>query len=122
VSQKDKKKLLKESIQIELVNPRTTKYRRDKQVEGNFATICPVSMMELALICLEGDEKYGYFNWINVEDMTKFKYDTINHIMKHLELYRSGDRSEKHLAKVMWGCMAIIHHDKKCGHQGGFIK
>lgn len=94
-------------------------YIRDKQKEGNFASICPQALQELAIIHLEGDEKYGYANWIKLKKtpLISFRYDTVNHILKHLILYCLGDRKEKHLAKVMWGCQALIHHDEKCKHQ-----
>ena len=98
-------------------------YSRDNSSVPHFQSICPAAERALALICTEGDVRYGEFNWcgseVNVEELKK---DAIQHLKNHLNLYLVGDRKEDHLAKIMWGCMAMIHHDKNCQHQVDFIK
>lgn len=103
---------------------KTKKYTRDNEEIPHFQSICPTALRSLAEICTEGDNRYGEFNWCKVtpEESYKLKKDAIQHIDNHFNLYRSGDRTENHLAKVMWGCMAMIHHDKNCSHQTDFIK
>ncbi len=96
----------------------TPKYTRE-DIPSNFHSICPAAERELALICKEGDEHYGEWNWTNVDNIERFRRDTIKHLMAHLNSYRTGDRSELHLGKVMWGCMALIHHRENCKHEEG---
>lgn len=42
-----------------------------------------------------------------------FLRDCLNHALWHLKKYMEGDRSENHLAKVAWGCLAVRFHDLK---------
>jgi len=96
------------------------KYSRDK-IKGNFSSICPTAMRRLALIHTEGDNHYGRMNWVNVDDISKFKLDTIDHAMNHLMSYLSGNKEEDHLAKIVWGMNALMHHEDNCKHQETFF-
>lgn len=78
-----------------------------------FVNICPVAEQHLSLICAEGLEKHGD-NWRFTADPKRFKADRLNHLIRHLNLYRQGDKSEDHMAKVMWGAMAVLHFDNHC--------
>ena len=78
-----------------------------------FINICPRAEQELALICAEGLEKHND-SWRFTKEKEKFKVDRLNHMIRHLNLYRQGDKSENHIAKVMWGAMAILHFDSGC--------
>ena len=97
-----------------------TKYTRIP-IKEHFHSICPAMELALAKICTEGDTHYGEWNWLNLHKVSleRFKKDTIKHLMRHLNLYRSGNRKEDHLAKVIWGCMAILHYDMNCHHKEG---
>ena len=100
-------------------------YTRDNSSLPHFHSICSTAERELALICTEGDNRYGEFNWCFLEKTNKvieLKKDAIQHIKNHLNLYQLGDRAENHLAKIMWGCMAMIHHDSNCKHHETFKK
>lgn len=38
---------------------------------------------------------------------------TINHLVRHLELWREGDRSDDHLAAVAWGAFALMFFEDR---------
>lgn len=40
-----------------------------------------------------------------------FLNDCLNHAFWHLKMYMRGDRSENHLAKVAWNCLAVRFHE-----------
>lgn len=74
-------------------------------IEWRFDLIPPLVIRELAAIYEEGAKKYGPSKYI--EKPLPFSV-LVNHLMNHLLLYCSGDRSEKHLAKVMWGVATMM--------------
>lgn len=83
------------------------------KVREAFLNICPSAERALAGICAEGLEKHND-NWRDTTDPQKFKMERLNHLINHLNLYRIGDITEDHMAKVVWGAMAILHFDMKC--------
>lgn len=67
--------------------------------------LIPIEFLdELASIFEEGLEKYGD-SWKKGGD--EFLRDCLNHASNHLHLYCNGDRTENHLAKVAWNCLAV---------------
>jgi len=84
------------------------------KIAGRHDMICPTAIIKLAAVCEEGSISHGDYNWANTLETQRFKRDRLNHAMRHLELYRSGDFSEDHLAKAMWGLMAALHFDNHC--------
>lgn len=72
---------------------------------------------ELASIFEEGRKPRpnmpdGYGNsWMKGGD--KFLEDCLNHAFWHLKMYMRGDRSENHLSKVAWNCLAVKWHELK---------
>jgi hypothetical protein len=38
--------------------------------------------------------------------------DLLNHLLRHVDLYRSGDRDEDHLAHAAWGLFALMHFEE----------
>lgn len=99
-----------------LENPQTithlTGASRNRLDEVRFTSICPAAQRALSKIHAEGDNKYGNFNWTKGMPL----YELLNHCENHLNLWKLGDRSEDHLAKVMWGMAAIIHFRDGCVH------
>ena len=92
---------------LQLVGGATT-----SKVQECFVNICPRAEQELSLICTEGLEKHND-SWRYTKDPKSFQAERLNHLLKHLNNYRqSGDFEE--IAKVMWGCMAMIHFDTGC--------
>lgn len=74
-------------------------------IEWRFDLIPPLVLRELAAIYEEGARKYGPSKYI--EKPLPFSV-LLNHLTNHLNLYCSGDRSEKHLAKVLWGVATMM--------------
>lgn len=55
----------------------------------------------------QGAEVYGDYNWCKgIPDTV-----TWDHLMQHLYKYYSGDRSEDHLAKAVWGLFSIMFNE-----------
>lgn len=77
-----------------------------------FADI-PFSAIEaLASIFGEGRAKYGKGNWRKGAGNKEYQEERLHHAMRHLGLWASGDRSENHLAKVMWFCVTQIELER----------
>lgn len=53
-------------------------------------------------------EKYGDFNWERGMPI----HDLLNHGLRHLYLFLSGDRSEDHLAHAGWNVLAAMHSEE----------
>lgn len=70
-----------------------------------FDLIPAIFLRALAEIFEEGAQKYGPSAYRNKP--IKFS-NLVNHLENHLNLYKMGDRSEKHLAKVAWAVAAMI--------------
>jgi hypothetical protein len=71
------------------------------------------SIRRVSRVCLEGLEKYPK-GTINARNMNPAVHDLawqterLNHAMDHLAQWMQGDRTEDHLAKVMWFCAVMI--------------
>lgn len=69
---------------------------------------------------VESDDLYEYWypliEWgitrPMVLDDDGFKDDRLSHAIRHLHLWADGDRSENHLAKVMWFCVVQIEYER----------
>lgn len=69
--------------------------------------ISPIGLEAVARTCAEGAAKYGDFNWEKGMPVA----DLLNHALRHVYLYLSGDRSEDHLPHAAWGLLAAIHSE-----------
>ena len=67
--------------------------------------IPPIFLKELSEVYEEGAQVYGEVKYI--EQPLPFS-SIYNHLMNHLQLYASGDRSEKHLAKIGWAVASMM--------------
>lgn len=74
-------------------------------IEYRFDLIPPFVLRELAAVYEEGANKYGDAKYI--EKPLPFSV-IINHMENHINLWLSGDRSERHMAKVMWGAASLM--------------
>jgi hypothetical protein len=70
--------------------------------------ISPIGLEEVARTCHEGACKYSPMNWERGLDISSL----LNHAIRHIYLYLSGDRSESHLGHAAWNVMAAIHSEK----------
>lgn len=70
-----------------------------------FDLIPPIFLRELSEIYEEGAVKYGDAKYIESPLPASV---VVNHLMNHLLLWISGDRSEKHLGKVAWGIATLM--------------
>ena len=78
---------------------------RNNDVEHlRYDLIPPCASRELAEIFAEGAKRHGDNNWKNGMPEGVI----LNHAIEHLMKWMEGDRSEKHLGKVMWACSALI--------------
>jgi Domain of unknown function (DUF5664) len=86
----------------------STGMQRSNDVEHlKFTAIHPIAMIALAKVLGTGSEKYGNRNYELGSDVE----DNLNHVLRHLCLYLSGDRSEPHLANSFCGLMFAIVND-----------
>ena len=77
------------------------------------------SLEEIAKIFAEGQIKYGRDNWKKGTNDPDYQLERLNHAIRHLLLYSSGDRTEQHLAKVAWFCvtqMELVRQENQNDH------
>jgi hypothetical protein len=67
--------------------------------------ISPIALERWAAACAEGAAKYGDFNW----EKGMPANDILNHAIRHLYKFLSGDRSEDHLGHALWNIGGAIH-------------
>ena len=84
----------------------STGSQRSSDAEAyRYDLISPIGLKAVARTCAEGAEKYGEFNWEKGQPVP----DILNHAIKHIYEFLSGDRSEDHLGHAAWNLMAAIH-------------
>lgn len=74
--------------------------------------ISPIGLDAVARTCAEGAAKYSDFNW----EAGMPVHDLLNHALRHIYRYLSGDRSEDHLPHAAWGLLAAIHSEALWPH------
>jgi hypothetical protein len=70
--------------------------------------ISPIGLEAVARTCAEGAAKYSDYNW----EAGMPVHDLLNHALRHIYRYLSGDRSEDHLPHAAWGLLAAIHSEQ----------
>jgi hypothetical protein len=79
---------------------------RSADAEGTrYDLISPIGLAAVAAACAEGASKYGDFNW----EKGMPANDMINHALRHIYLFLSGNRDEDHLGHAAWNVLAAIH-------------
>lgn len=63
-----------------------------------------VGLRRLASTYAEGAAKYPPHNWRNGFPFS----DLLNHLQRHVELFKAGDTSEDHLAHAAWGLFTLM--------------
>lgn len=90
----------------------TNSYRIPFENPKRFDLIPPLVLQQLAEVYEEGAQSYGDSKYLE----KPLPYSVIvNHMMNHLLIYLNGDRSELHLAKVIWGAASMITLDQYDG-------
>lgn len=67
--------------------------------------ISPIGLRSVARACAEGATKYSDYNWERGMPVS----DLLNHAIRHLYEYLSGDRTEDHLGHAAWNVLGAIH-------------
>ena len=82
--------------------------------EERYDLISPFAMRRVAQIMAQGAEVHGPSNWrlgIPIDA-------TLNHLERHLQLWKmekwTGEKIgvDDHIAKVIWGAMAVAHYEE----------
>jgi hypothetical protein len=82
---------------------------RSSDADGErFDLVTPIGLQRLAQTCAEGAAKYGDHNWTRGLPASS----TINHALRHINLWLAGDDGEDHLAHAAWNLLAIMHFEK----------
>jgi hypothetical protein len=74
----------------------------------------PSFLEGIATVLSEGAAKYGVDNW--KRGGPEFAGDILNHLIEHLLLWRSGDRSEPHLRNAACNLMFLTWYSIKFPH------
>jgi hypothetical protein len=70
----------------------------------DFGSLPLVGLIGVARTAAEGASKYGAHNYM----LGMPAHDMLNHAMRHIVMFRLGDRSEPHLEHAAWNVMAAI--------------
>lgn len=70
--------------------------------------IPPGGLQGVAEACHEGAAKYGDWNWEAGMPVS----DILNHAIRHIVLFKSGDTAENHLGHCAWNLFAAMHSDE----------
>ena len=82
-------------------------------VLGSGKRYIPLSALEaLGEVFLEGIPKYGENNWKGGAGDKRYQLERWEHADTHLRKWLEGDRTENHLAKVMWFCATQIELER----------
>ena len=96
---------------------------RSRDADGErYDLISPFALRRVAVIMAEGAGTHGPANWEKGVPLDA----TLNHLERHLQLWKMEQKTGKkidhddHMAKVIWGAMAICHYEEvgplKRGH------
>lgn len=69
------------------------------------------SIVRLGAIFIEG-LRYGRDNWKKGVNDKEYQEERLEHAFLHLIKYKEGDKSEDHLAKVMWFCATQLELER----------
>lgn len=86
------------------MDSKTGAVRSSDADQYRFDLIHPIALMALARLYAEGAEKYGDMNCERGFPIN----DLWNHVMLHKSRWDSGDRSEPHLARMLWGTLMMV--------------
>jgi hypothetical protein len=86
----------------------TTGSRRDTQDgKPRYTLIPPAPLKRLADLYVRGANKYDDHNWTLGQPTSR----VLDSLMRHVEAYRMGDKSEDHLAAIAWNAFTIMQFE-----------
>lgn len=96
-------------------------------IPEHYHAICPELERRVSMICAEGFDHYPDEDVKYAELSTGRKglplQNLIKHGAHHWNMWRRGDRTEDHLAKVAWALQQIMHQENpECQHFNILIK
>jgi len=92
-----------------------TGMKRDTSTgKGLFDELSPYALYRLAMVMERGAVKYNKGNWRAGCPQSRLMQSAFRHLMQYL----SGEKTEDHLAGVMFNVMVLIHQEElmKQGH------
>lgn len=81
--------------------------RDTEEGKPRYDLVTPVALKRLAELMARGAVKYGERNWELGQPSSRF----LSSLMRHVECYRLGDRSEDHLAAAAYNVFALAHFE-----------
>lgn len=100
------------TVEAANVKYQTGAVRSPDAEETRYDLISPIGLRRVAEACAEGSHKYGDFNWEKGMPVN----DILNHAIRHIYLFLSGDTSEDHLGHATWNLMAACHSHELWHH------
>lgn len=91
----------------------TGSVRDTRDGKGRYDLLSPKALRRLARHMENGCRKYGERNWEKGQPIMRYFDSAIRHLYSHID----GDRSEDHLAAVMWNIHCAIHTEE-CIEEG----
>ena len=82
--------------------------RSDAQGRGHYEDFSPMAMRRVAELLERGAVKYGSLNYARGMSMKR----TMQSLLRHAYQYLEGDRTEDHLAAVIFNAMVLIHTEE----------
>ena len=76
--------------------------------DERYDLITPIGLRRLAQTCAEGAAKYSDHNW----EKGLPGSSTVNHALRHVNLWLMGDNTEDHLAHAAWNLLALMHFEE----------
>lgn len=81
---------------------------RDSQKgKARYDLLSPIALKRVALLLARGAEHYGERNWEKGQPMSRF----LSSMLRHAQDYQLGDRTEDHLAAVVYNAFGMMHFE-----------
>lgn len=83
--------------------------RRSGDAESErYDLITPIGLRRLAETYADGAARHGEHNW----ELGMPASALVNHALRHINLWMSGDAMEDHLAHAAWNLFALMHFEE----------
>lgn len=80
--------------------------QRDRgENKPRYDLVPPLALRRIAMVYTRGAEKYDARNWERGMPLSEF----LASMMRHVEAFRMGEKTEDHLGAVCFNAMAIMH-------------